>query len=87
MPSADALTHLDDAICLWLTDHTNGHPCNSPHLNALAAPLTRPGRESWRLIDRRLQALRESGRISYVGKRKQDHGWRVSCPAAKQPSS
>lgn len=85
MPTTDALTHLDAAICLWLADHTNGHPCNSSHLNALATPLTRPGRESWRLIDRRLQALRESGRISYVGKRKQDHGWRVSCQAATPP--
>jgi hypothetical protein len=69
---------LDSAICTWLQKHPVGHPANSAELQALAAPLA--AGEAWRLIDRRMQALRHSGRIHYAGRRRGWHGWRVAAP-------
>lgn len=68
-------THLDDAICTWLQQNSQGHPCNSNALQAVAAPLTNS--DPWRLIDRRLQELRKSGRVQYTGRRRNHHGWVV----------
>ena len=53
---------LDKAICLYFRTR-RGHPTNNDYLLGLASSLTNG--EPWRLIDRRIQAMRRSGRISY----------------------
>jgi hypothetical protein len=67
---------LDEAICRWIADNSAGHPANSRHLEGIAATLVSGG-EPWRLIDRRLQELRKSGRVQYTGRRRSYHGWIV----------
>jgi hypothetical protein len=52
----------------------------SAHANTLV-PANRHGEEQgWRLIDRRLQALRKAGRLAYSRK----SGWTIPQPAAEQ---
>lgn len=72
---------LDDAIC----DHIargSGHPIYSSALAAIAKPLLATNRtpfpEEWRLIDRRMQAMRKAGRLAYERTKGGGHGrWRV----------
>jgi hypothetical protein len=72
---------LDKAII----DHIRrgfGHPIYSNVLANLARPLLAtnktPFPEEWRLIDRRMQALRRNGKLDYVRKKGGGHGqWRV----------
>lgn len=70
---------LDDAIINHLTDHPGHHPIYAPAL-ILEASLALGRSEvirddaAWRLIDRRLQALKKSGKIGYV---KSTHQWMV----------
>jgi hypothetical protein len=66
-----AYRDLDDAICAYLSEWHGTHPIYSQALGTIAAQEL--GREYsfsdskvWRLIDRRLQALRKAGRIKYV---------------------
>lgn len=70
---------LDDAICAFLAER-DGHPTISCNLCKLAEKFTNG--EPWRLIDRRLQVLRKSGRIEFTGRgrnasSKRLHGWTV----------
>jgi hypothetical protein len=74
-------SNLDDAICKFLATK-DGHPANSSILLDIAGtyPL---GGSTWRLIDRRMQAMRKAGRIKFVGNGKNNpsgktHGW-VAC--------
>ena len=57
---------LDDAICAHIKRGL-GHPTNSPTLAALAMEVTRENglsaRVGWRVIDRRIQEMRKSGRL------------------------
>lgn len=55
-------TELDNAICRHIQSATT-HPIYNADLNRQAAQIT--GGETWRLIDRRLQAMRKAGRLSY----------------------
>jgi hypothetical protein len=59
---------LDDAICLHI-ERGVGSPANSSDLEELARPLLSNRAPfpapAWRLIDRRMQAMRKSGRLSY----------------------
>jgi len=71
---------LDDAICRFLATK-NDHPCNSSILLDLAGTYSCRS-EGWRLIDRRMQAMRKAGRIKFVGNGKNNpsgktHGWVV----------
>jgi hypothetical protein len=74
MKKAEDYGQLDEAICRWIATSSIGHPANSSDLNQIAATFTAGG-EPWRLIDRRMQAMRRSGRIEYIGRRKDRHGW------------
>ena len=70
---------LDDAICHFLATR-DGHATNSDYLCGIAETIT--GGKPWRLIDRRMQAMKKSGRICYVGRGKDNlsghsHGWLV----------
>lgn len=67
---------LDQEICDWIASNQIGHPANSLSLQKVAVCFCGSG-EPWRLIDRRMQAMRRSGRIKYVGRRKDRHGWVV----------
>ena len=73
-------TELDNAICHYLATK-DGHVTNSDQLCQMAAEIT--GGEPWRLIDRRMQAMRKAGRIEFVGRKQARelgicrHGWRV----------
>lgn len=67
---------LDEAICQWIAGNLAGHPANSGRLQEIASGFIHGG-EPWRLIDRRLQALRKEGRIQYTGRRRDRHGWTV----------
>lgn len=70
---------LDDAICAFLIKN-DSHPTISQNLCNIAQRFT--DGVSWRLIDRRLQEMRKSGRIKFIGRRKNNtsqkgHGWLV----------
>ena len=59
---------LDDAIC----DHFRrdmGHPTNSSRLEQMARQVMvesgRPNAVAWRLIDRRIQAMKKAGRLRF----------------------
>lgn len=74
---------LDDAICAHIAKGY-GHPTNSSALETIARPLlasnNRPSPGvAWRLIDRRMQAMRKAGRLVYERtKAGGGHGrWRV----------
>lgn len=76
-------TALDNAICKFLATK-DGHACNSSILLDLAGTYSR-GSSGWRLIDRRMQAMRKAGRIKFVGNGKNNpsgktHGWVVCIP-------
>ena len=78
-------TALDDEICIYLSKH-GGHPTYSWKLSEIAG--------SWRLIDRRMQAMRKAGRIKWHGGGRKKHppgvkahGWEVITTAAPQPPS
>ena len=68
-------TALDDEICVYLSKQ-HGHATNSTQLIEIAG--------SWRLIDRRMQAMRKAGRIKWHGRGSKKHppgvkahGWEV----------
>jgi glucokinase len=81
--------NLDDAICQFLATK-DGHPTNSSALLELAgthnpssSALTPDA--DWRLIDRRMVAMRKAGRIKFVGNGRNNpsgkmHGWVVCIP-------
>ena len=75
--------NLDDAICQFLATK-DGHPTNSSALLELAGTRN-SGSSDWRLIDRRMVAMRKAGRIKFVGNGKNNpsgktHGWVVCTP-------
>jgi len=73
---------LDDAICAHIAQRI-AHPTASSTLEAIARPLLArnktPFPEEWRLIDRRMQAMRKAGRIVYERTKDGCHGrWRLT---------
>ncbi|MDF8363350.1 MULTISPECIES: hypothetical protein [Achromobacter] len=91
MPAANqAYIDLDEKIEALVSAHratrdgaltfTSLSSALSEHANTLV-PANRHGEEQgWRLIDRRLQALRKAGRLAYSRK----SGWTKPQPAAEQ---
>ncbi|MEY2875258.1 MAG: hypothetical protein RLZZ373_2629 [Pseudomonadota bacterium] len=75
MTSENKYQVLDDAICAHIRAD-RGHPTNSSRLEDIARPLS-PS-QPWRLIERRMLAMRKDGRLEY-GKPLVKHGsrWRV----------
>lgn len=74
---------LDDAICSFL-EANDGHATNSSALCKIAGEYTL-GKVAWRLVDRRMQAMKKSGRIAFVGRGRNNpsgrsHGWIVRQP-------
>lgn len=72
---------LDTAICGHIA-REGGHPIYSSILASIARPLLAknktPFPEEWRLIDRRMQAMRKAGRLEYVRKKGGGPGgWQV----------
>lgn len=55
---------LDDAICKHFRNR-RGHPTDSLELVAMASEVYPKASVPWRAIDRRIQALRKSGRLRY----------------------
>ena len=74
---------LDDAIIAHIVQQPWRHPMYSEYLlqvaaQALGRAIAHRDDKQWRLIDRRLQALRKAGRIEFVrGVKKQ---WQVVKP-------
>ena len=68
---------LDDGICAYISEG-RGHPVNSGALEEIALPLVvsdkNPYPVVWRLIDRRMQAMRKAGRLRYVRRKGGGHG-------------
>jgi hypothetical protein len=61
---------LDEAICLHIVMKPKTHPIYSESLTVMASrelgrTCTHGDDKEWRLIDRRLQALKKAGRIRY----------------------
>lgn len=54
---------LDDAICAHISQKL-GHPTSSNALESVAREFT-DDLIAWRLIDRRMQAMRKAGRLKY----------------------
>ena len=78
---ANKYQELDDAICAFIRAG-RGHPTNSSALEAIALPLLATNKTpfpvAWRLIDRRMQAMRKAGKLAYERKKGGGHGrWRV----------
>jgi hypothetical protein len=74
---------LDDAICRFL-EANDGHPTNNSALCEIAGKYA-PSNVAWRLVDRRMQAMKKSGRIAFVGRGRNNpsgrsHGWIVRQP-------
>jgi hypothetical protein len=73
-------TEIDNAICHYLNTK-DGHATINDQLCQMAAEIT--GGKPWRLIDRRMQAMKKAGRIEFVGRKQARelgigrHGWRV----------
>ena len=72
---------LDNAICDYIARGA-GHPIYSSVLAGIARSLLAlnktPFPEEWRIIDRRLQAMRKAGRLEYARKKGGGHGgWRI----------
>lgn len=66
---------LDAAIVTFIGGGNRHGVYLSPRLQALACDAVNdPQAEAWRILDRRLQALRKAGRIKYGGQR---IGWLV----------
>jgi hypothetical protein len=65
----DRFKDLDDAICKHIESGSLQHPIYSQRLLAMACSQVGNTTESdprvWRLIDRRLQALKKAGRLIY----------------------
>lgn len=65
---ANKYSDLDEAICVHIRSG-RGHPTNSSALEAVARPLLATNKTPfpvvWRLIDRRMQAMRKAGRLAY----------------------
>jgi hypothetical protein len=57
---------LDDAICRHIQSGNPCHPTNSDMLEGIARTMCSNSGTAWRLIDRRLQAMRKSGRLVYA---------------------
>lgn len=75
----DKFAELDAMICEFLAN-SDGHATNSSRLCDFAAGLTHG--QAWRLVDRRMQLMRKSGRIRFVGRGRgnpsgRSHGWVV----------
>lgn len=61
---------LDDAICTHIGSGSTRHPIYVEKLllvaaSELGANVTESDERTWRLIDRRLQALKKAGRLRY----------------------
>ena len=77
-------SELDDAILRFL-ENRDKHPTNSGDLMVIARRLTM-GEPWWRLIDRRMQALRKAGRIRFDRTAtNRTHGWVVLPAQEAQP--
>jgi hypothetical protein len=65
----DRFKDLDDAICKHIESGTRQHPIYSQRLAEMACSEIGTTDDSdervWRLIDRRLQALKKAGRLVY----------------------
>lgn len=65
----DRFKDLDDAICKHIESGSRQHPIYSQRLLAMACSeignTTESDERVWRLIDRRLQALKKAGRLIY----------------------
>jgi hypothetical protein len=65
----DRFKDLADAICKHIESGTSQHPIYSQRLLSMACSAVGNTTESdprvWRLIDRRLQALKKAGRLIY----------------------
>ena len=73
---------LDDAICDHIAQRL-AHPTASSTLEAMARQLLArnktPFQEPWRLIDRRMQAMRKAGILVYERTKDGGHGrWRLT---------
>ena len=73
---------LDDAICAHIAQRIV-HPTASSTLEAVArhflARNKTPFPEAWRLIDRRMQAMRKAGILVYERTKDSGHGrWRLT---------
>ncbi len=55
---------LDDAICEVIASNSV-HPTNSSRLQTIVVNEFKPKGDWWRLVDRRLQAMRKTGRLVY----------------------
>ena len=80
--SENKYQELDDAICAHIAQRIV-HPTASSTLETIASPLLArnktPFPEAWRLIDRRMQAMRKAGRIVYERTKDGGHGrWRLT---------
>ncbi len=90
--SAAQYRALDDAICQHLSSGSAKHPIYAELLLRLACEVLDIAADdgtdrAWRLIDRRLQALRKAGAISYVRSGEFGRGhWRACPPAATPPA-
>lgn len=86
--AGERFEELDDAICAHIRAG-RGHPTNSSELEELDRPLLATNRtpfpQAWRLIDRRMQAMRNAGRLTYQRTKKAGRGWQVV--DAQRPTS
>jgi chorismate mutase len=61
---------LDDSVCDYIRRNPGRSPHNAKQLQDMAAGVLglphSVNEQSWRLIDRRLQAMRKAGRIKYA---------------------
>ena len=76
-------TKLDEAIVRDIADGARGGFTYRDKLLRIADPLAKPrqygslvDRDGWRVIDRRLQALRKAGRITWS----RAEGWQIAQP-------
>lgn len=72
-------TSIDAAIVKYIAAHPGASPTNDGGLRNMACDdYGQCGDRSWRLIDRRLQAMRKAGRIVYAKATiNRVGGWRV----------
>lgn len=74
---------LDDAICEYIAMRPGCHPMYSEPLIRMAAKELGRGDmpfgddKEWRLIDRRMQALKKAGRIRFVGGKRIVRRWEL----------
>lgn len=76
-------TKLDDAICEHIQSG-KGHPTNSTALAEIARESITENKLSakvaWRVIDRRIQAMKKAGRIELSRRAGSGSRWRVVIP-------